>query len=79
MFTRHDGPKALVTVIRMLAGGVIPTDLSERSVSLIGAVNALMQSGRSKIELILEVLDDYEAIQPQIVRATRVPPTDVVV
>ena len=65
MFTRNDGPKALLTVIRTVITGQWPLGASVRSESLRGDVEKLLLSGRSKPELILEVLDDYEKSQPQ--------------
>ena len=65
MFTRNDGPLALLTVIRVLASGQLDfLEMSARAESLRGDVQKLLESPGSLASKLLEVCDDYEATIP---------------
>ena len=68
MFTRSDGPLALVTVIRALVrGDLTMLEATSRAESLRGDVQRLLESPDSLGSKIEAVLYDYEATIPLII------------
>ncbi len=66
MFTKRDGPQGLVTVIRALVTDTLPLETTGLRESLLGDVERLQNLPLTVA--IIEVIDDYEKLIPQISR-----------